>query len=454
MQQVLDTQRDFFCSGRTKDLDSRKKVLIKLKNILKLNEQALYEAIYQDFKKSEFDTYSSELALIYHDIEDAISNLKRWAKPQKIKTNWANMPAKSRIYKDPLGCSLIIGAWNYPYQLSLCPAIAAIAAGCTVVIKPSELPKNTSAFMAKLINNNFDPGFLYVAEGGIPETTELLNLKWDKIFFTGSVPVGKIVYAAAAKNLTPVTLELGGKSPAIISQHCKLDITAKRLSWAKFLNAGQTCIAPDYVIVHSSIADKLVAAIQSEIEKSSYHTDNQNYVQIIDQKNFDRVSRLIDNNKLALGGICDVQNRTISPTLLYPASWEDKSMQDEIFGPILPILVYDKLDDALKRIKTLTHPLSAYIFTEKSSEKRSFLKQLSFGGGSINDAVMHIANSNLPFGGVGNSGIGSYHGKAGFDAFSHSKSILHKGTLFEPNLKYSPISNTKLIWIKRLLKLG
>lgn len=454
MKKIWREQEAYFATGKTKSITHRKEALRKIKGLLQKNEQKLYDAIYTDFKKSEFETYTSELALVYHDIDEALKNIKKWSKPKCTATNWLNMPGSSKIYPEPLGCTLVIGAWNYPYLLSLAPTVTAIAAGCTVVLKPSELPIHTSNVMAHLINSSFDAGLLHVVEGGIPETTLLLEQKWDKIFFTGSVPVGKIAYQAAAKNLTPVTLELGGKSPAIVSQNCKLDISVKRLTWAKFLNAGQTCIAPDYVLVHLSIVEKFIAALKNEIEKASYATENNNYVQIINDKNLDRLSTLIDPKKVIHGGVVNKAKRLISPTILYPASLEDKSMQDEIFGPILPILTYSKLEDAIAIIKKLPRPLSAYLFSENNQERDTFLTETSFGGGAVNDAVMHIVNSNLPFGGVGPSGIGSYHGESGFKAFSHYKSILSKSTLFEPNLKYAPLSPLKLKWIKRLFKLG
>lgn len=453
-EHIVQQQKKFFNAGNTHDLASRVRQLRLLKRIINTNEGILYEAIQKDFSKSKFDTYTTELAILYQDIDEAIANLSRWAKPTRVGTNWANFPAKSYILKEPLGVCLVIGAWNYPYQLSLAPAIAAIAAGCTVVIKPSELPAYTSAAMADLINKNFDPAWLCVVQGGVHETTQLLEQAWNKIFFTGSVPVGKIVYQAAAKNLVPVALELGGKSPAVVVQDCNLKITAKRLVWAKFLNSGQTCIAPDYVLVHISIAPAFIAAISEEVVKQSFTIQNGNYVQIINDRNVERLAALIDPEKVVLGGHVDVENRIIEPTILYPSSFQALAMQDEIFGPILPVITYENIETAMEEIKQRPKPLSAYIFTSNARTRDTFLNEVSFGGGSVNDAVMHIANSKLPFGGVGHSGIGAYHGKAGFDCFSHSKSILQKSTLIEPNLKYYPHTEGKLTWIKRILKLG
>jgi aldehyde dehydrogenase (NAD+) len=451
---VFREQKSYFAIGQTRSLAFRKEQLHTLKKLLQQNEEILCAAIFEDFGRSEFDTYTTELALVYHDIEEALNKLHRWAKPKRVGTNFVNFPAKSYVVKEPIGTSLIIGAWNYPYMLALSPAVAAIAAGCTVVLKPSELPVRTSAILASLIKATFPPGFFTVVEGGVTETTELLTCSWDKIFFTGSVPVGKIVYQAAAKNLIPVTLELGGKSPAIVTKHCNLKMTAKRLVWAKFLNAGQTCVAPDYVLVDKLIADALVEAMVNEIKKENYNLANGNYVQIINEQNLERLAAMIEPGLVVAGGAVDRENRVISPTILYPSKSDSLAMKDEIFGPLLPVLVYDNLVEAFERVKERPKPLSAYIFTENSKEKKRFLSQLSFGGGAINDAVMHISNSKLPFGGVGQSGMGAYHGEAGFQCFSHSKSVLQKSTLLEFNLKYFPHSSTKFKWIKRILKLG
>lgn len=423
----------------------------KLESVLRANEELLHQAIYKDFKKSAFENYTTEISLLYHDIKEAIKNIKKWSVKKKVRTNLANLPGKSYIIPEPLGVSLIIGAWNYPYQLSLAPAIAAIAAGNTVMIKPSELPINTSNIMAKLINENFDPQFFKVIEGGVAETQELLDQKFDKIFFTGSVPVGKIVYQAAAKNLIPVTLELGGKSPAIITADCDLKISVKRLIWAKYLNAGQTCIAPDYVIVHKKVKEEFLILAKKEIDQSKFLIEEDNYVQIINHKNLQRLIALIDEDKIYTGGEYNLENRIIEPTILTNVTFEDKVMKDEIFGPILPVLEYDDLDKIIHQIKARPKPLSCYVFTSDKNIKRKILDEISFGGGAVNDAVMHISNSNMGFGGVGESGIGSYHGEHGFRAFSHYKGILEKPTWIEPNFKYSPHTKSKLKWIKRLI---
>ncbi|MFD2564567.1 aldehyde dehydrogenase [Aquimarina rubra] len=450
-QEIIHKQKAFFNTNATKDISFRIKELKRLKNVIQKNEELLYEAIYSDFKKSKYETYTTELAIIYHEIDIALVKIKKWTKRKRVSTGLANLPGKSYIIPEPLGTVLVMGAWNYPYQLSLAPAIAAIAAGCTVVIKPSEIPSNSSAAMTKIISENFNPEFLKIIEGGVEETTALLKHKFDKIFFTGSIQVGKIIYQAAAKHLTPVTLELGGKSPTIITKDVNIDMTAKRLVWAKFINTGQTCIAPDYVMVESSIQSEFLEAIKKHIKSADYQIENQNYTQIINQKNFERLLNLIEKDKVYFGGDSDADKRIISPTVMTDVSFSDKVMQEEIFGPILPVLSFDNIDNAISDIKTLSKPLSCYVFTKNKTIKNKILNEISFGGGAVNDAVMHFMEQNLPFGGVGDSGIGNYHGKAGFEAFSHYKSILQKTFWIELNLKYSPYTSSKLKWLKRLI---
>jgi aldehyde dehydrogenase (NAD+) len=453
MKDIISQQRTFYYTHKTKDIKFRLEQLNKLEKLLKLNEDLLNKAIYEDFKKSEFDTYVTELALLYHDIKDAKRNIYRWSKTKRVGTNMLNFPAKSYIIPEPLGVCLVIGAWNYPYQLTLAPVIAAMAAGNTVVMKPSEMSPKTSAIMAKLINENFDSSYLKVVEGGVPETTELLENKFDKIFFTGSPQVGKIIYQAAAKNLTPVTLELGGKSPAFVTEGCNLKMTVKRMVWAKFVNAGQTCIAPDYVLVHKSIEKEFLELLKLEIEKEQFSIENKNYTQIINDRNLKRISNMFSSEKVFVGGEIDTLNRVIEPTVLENISYDDNIMKEEIFGPVLPVISYQNIDEVIAYVNANPKPLSCYIFTNNNKIKNKILKEISFGGGAVNDAIMHIANSKLPFGGVGNSGIGSYHGEAGFKSFSHYKSILDKSNLMELSLKYYPHTKGKLSWIQRFMSL-
>lgn len=452
MKEIIENQRTFFNTLATRDIQFRRKQLKTLHKALKDNEQLLHEAIYKDFKKSEFDSYTTELALLYKDIREARKMIFKWARKERVSTGIINFPASSYIVPEPLGVCLVIGAWNYPYQLSFAPVIAAIAAGNTVVLKPSELPKHTSAAMAKIVKENFDPAFFTVIEGGVEETQELLSQQFDKIFFTGSTKVGKIVYKAAAENLTPVTLEMGGKSPAIITESCNLKTSVKRVVWGKFLNAGQTCIAPDYVLVHKSIEGKFIEQLKSEITSQDFSFENDNYVQIINDSNFERLKRMLIPEKIVFGGETDSENRYIQPTLMTGVSLEDEVMQEEIFGPILPIITYETLDEAIRIVKKFPKPLACYVFTQKKSEKKRIQDEISFGGGAINETVMHITNPNLPFGGVGPSGIGNYHGEAGFKAFTHYKSIMDKPTWFDPFVRYSPHTSFRYKIMRWLMK--
>lgn len=450
---TIQKQREYFNSGGTRSISFRKQQLRKLAEAIKANEQLLFDAIYKDFKKSEFDTYTSEIALIYQDIKQALKRVNRWSRKKRVSTNFVNFPARSYIIPEPLGVSLVIGAWNYPYLLSLSPVVAAIAAGCTIILKPSELPAHSAQAINEIISESFPPEYFTVVEGGVSETTALLNQKFDKIFFTGSPAVGRIVYQAAAKNLTPVTLELGGKSPAFITEDSNIKMTVRRLVWSKFLNAGQTCIAPDYIYVHKKVEQQFLDALTAEIEAAHYDIDNGNYVEIINERNTERLIRLIDQDKIYYGGNHDLNKRFIEPTVLTNVKHEDAVMQEEIFGPILPVMAYEKIDDAIAEVKKYPKPLSCYVFTSDTQKRDKILKEVPFGSGAVNEAVMHISNLNLPFGGVGDSGIGSYHGEEGFKAFTHYKSILNKPTWMELNLKYYPQTKKKLSLIKRVLSI-
>ena len=450
-QDILTEQRVFFNTHKTRNLNFRKMYLEKLREVILKNEDLLYEAIYKDFGKSKFDTFTTEISFVIKDIDYFLKNLNSLAKPKHVGTNLANQLGSSKIYSEPLGCSLVIGAWNYPIQLSLSPMIVALAAGNTCILKPSEIAENSMKAMAKIINENFPKEYLYVVEGGVEEITEILKLKFDKIFFTGSPKVGQIVYEAAAKHLTPVTLELGGKSPAIVTSSANFEVAAKRIVWGKFLNAGQTCVAPDYILVDEKVKDSFLDSLKSYIQKFNYQPDSEQYTNIINDRNFERLIKLIDQDKLFYGGNSDSTKKYIEPTILQNVTWDDAVMQEEIFGPILPVLTFKNFNEALSQIAEHEKPLSAYLFTDNSEEKKNFISKISFGGGCINDVVMHLSNDHLPFGGVGTSGIGSYHGKFGFQAFSHQKSILDRATWGEPDFKYPPYTEKKLNWIKKLL---
>ena len=452
-QELLDSQRDFFNSNATKSISFRKEQMKKLLHILKSNEKALDEAIYADFKKSAFENFATELSLLYSELKHSIRKVGSWSSKKYVGTNLANLPGSSYIIPEPLGNTLIIGAWNYPYLLSIHPAISAMAAGNTVIIKPSELALNTSHLMAKLINENFDSKYFHVVEGGIEETTSLLKQKFDKIFYTGSSPVGKIMMRAAAEHLTPVTLELGGKSPAIVTKGASIKMAAKRLVWGKFLNGGQTCVAPDYLMVDKSVKSQLITEIKKQITEIHGEDPEKSeaIVRIINPRHFKRLTQLIDPDKVIVGGQTNEAELYIAPTLMDQVSWDDAVMQEEIFGPILPILEYEDLDEAIAKIKSHPKPLALYLFTNKRSIRDKIFHEISFGGGALNETIMHLANPNLPFGGVGNSGTGSYHGEYGFKDFSHYKSIIQKPNWFEPFIKYAPYNTFKLSILRKLM---
>ncbi|OJV55750.1 MAG: aldehyde dehydrogenase [Bacteroidetes bacterium 43-16] len=448
---LFSAQQAYFRSQQTKDLDFRKANLLKLKKLLIEKEQAMNEAIEKDFGKSAFETYITELSAVLQEIDYYVKNMRTLARPGKVWTNLLNLPGKSRIYTEPLGVVLVIGAWNYPYQLSLCPMVAAMAAGNCCILKPSELPAHTMQVMTQLINTNFDPAYIHVVPGGVEETTALLECPFDKIFFTGSTKVGRIVYEAAAKHLCPVTLELGGKSPAIVTADANLEVAARRITWGKFLNAGQTCVAPDYVLVEEKVKQAFIEQMKAQVQKNDYHAGASHYTQIINERNFNRLLSLMDRDKVILGGDSDKSKRFIAPTLLTGVSTGDAIMQEEIFGPLLPILSFSDYRQALEQVADGEKPLSAYLFSNNQKEQQLFLDHISFGGGCINDVIVHLTNNRMPFGGVGHSGMGSYHGKFGFDTFSHKKSVLNKATWGEPDLKFPPYTASKIKWVRKFL---
>ena len=453
MESIVNKQKEFFNSNATKPLEYRIEQLKKMKTALKVWEPELTKAIYQDFQKGVFNTYLTEFLGIYVDLDASIKNLRSWASVKRVENNMLNFPGKSYIIPEPLGVCLVIGAWNYPINLTITPVVSAIAAGNTAILKPSEMTPNTSAAMAKMIAEYFDPAFLTVVEGGIEPTTELLAQHFDKIFFTGSPKVGRIVYQAAAKNLTPVTLELGGKSPLIVAPDANIKFCAKRLVWGKFLNAGQTCIAPDYAIVHKSIEQTFLEALKKEIETSQISLANQNFAQVINERNLDRLVAMIKPENIFTGGKYDRANRYLEPTVLTGIGPNDPVMEEEIFGPILPVLTYENINDAISLIKSRPKPLAFYLFTESGSLRKKLFSEISFGGGAVNEVLFHFANTDLPFGGVGFSGMGSYHGEAGFRTFSHYKSIVQKPARLDFPIRYYPYSSWKLSaikWIKNL----
>lgn len=451
--EILENQKLFFETQKTKDITFRLVLLKKLKSEILSSEKEIIEALNNDFKKSEFESYLSEFSLVISELNLAIRKLHKWAKPQRVKSSLLTFPSRDYIYKEPFGTVLVIAPWNYPFLLALEPLIMAVAAGNTVVLKPSELTQNTSLTLSKIIKNVFPESMVTSVEGGIQTSTELLRQKWDYIFFTGSSKVGKIVAEAAAKHLTPFTLELGGKSPCIIDETINLYLIARRLVWGKFFNGGQTCIAPDYVIVQSEIKPKLIEVLKKEIIKMYGENPEKSadFPRIINKQNTKRLNQLLKNETVLFGGILDESHNYLAPTLLDEPKLDSAVMSEEIFGPILPILSYETNDDIYNIISSFEKPLALYLFSKNKKFIKHIFNTFSFGGGVVNDLLVHFGNHKLPFGGVGASGIGSYHGKHGFDSFSHHKSVMKRGTWIDPKFRYPPYRG-KINLLKKIFK--
>ncbi len=447
---MLTQLRASFDSGLTRPLDWRREQLVAIGRMLEENEERLNEALMQDLGKPPQEVLLGETALLFSEIEHARKRLGRWTKPRRVPTPMVGKPGRSRVQPEPLGVVLIIGAWNYPVQLLLGPLIPAIAAGNCAVLKPSEVAAATSHLMAELIPRYLDERAVRVVEGAVEETTELLKLRFDHIFYTGGSAVGKIIMRAAAEHLTPVTLELGGKSPCVIDPGADIESAARRVIWGKCLNAGQTCIAPDYVLVTPADRDRLVGAIEHELFEM-YGADrlgSDDYSKIINRRHFDRLRSLLDSAQIAIGGRVDEERCRIEPTVMTDVSPDSALMQEEIFGPILPILEVADLDAAIEFIRGRDKPLSAYLFTRSEESERRFTEAVSTGNLCINDTLMFMSVPDLPFGGVGNSGMGQYHGKAGFDRLSHLKAVMKRGRFPEIPIRFPPYSRAKM----RLLK--
>ena len=434
-------------------VEDRLSLLKSLKDEINLNEEHIYEALDLDLKKPRFETYATEIGFLLNEIELFIKKLKSWSKPQGIRPALINFPSKDYIIFEPYGKVLVISPWNYPFQLALLPAMSAFAAGNSVVIKPSENTPNTSRLIKKIVEKVFPKELMSVIEGDSKTASKLLEKKWDYIFFTGSVKVGEIVAMAAAKKLTPYTLELGGKSPAIINSDTDLKLASKRIVWGKFLNSGQTCVAPDYLVVHKSIKGTLIKELINRIEKTfgKQLEKTDDFTAIVNEKNFNRLISLINKNKLIYGGKYDQVKRYISPTIIDSPEMNEEIMKDEIFGPILPILSFEKIEDIDEIIIKNPNPLALYVFSKNKKFNEIIINRYPFGGGAVNDTIVHLANSRLPFGGIGSSGIGSYHGKASFELFSHKKSIVRRYTWFDNNLRYAPYKN-KLSLVRKIMK--
>lgn len=427
-QELTKKQLSFFHSGKTKDVAFRIETLKKLRELVLGHEEDILKAVKADLNKPEMEAKRAEIGLVLSEIDFALENLAEWAAPKEVETPSTHAGAKSYIYQDPYGLALVIAPWNYPFQLAVSPVVGAIAAGNCVVLKPSELTPHTSSLLAKMFNENFPEEYLTVVEGEVETSTALLKENFDYIFFTGSTMVGKIVAEAAAKHLTPVTLELGGKSPTIVHEDANIEEAAKRIARGKFANAGQTCVAPDYILVQRNVKDELLSNLK-EVVTNTYGEDvsqNLDFPHVVSEKHFDRLSSFLTNGKIVFGGKTDRSRLFIEPTVLDNISWEDNVMQDEIFGPILPVIVYDEISEVIEAIVKRPKPLALYLFSEGEAVQDHILNSVSFGGGSINDTINHMTSHYLPFGGVGDSGMGAYHGKASFDTFSHAKSILKR----------------------------
>lgn len=438
MNKLINEQKTFFYTGATKPYEFRKKQIETLKRMLKQYESEIYEVLRADLNKSKHETLTTELGILYTEIDFTLKHLKSWMEPQRVPAPFTHKGTKNEIMYEPYGTVLVIAPWNYPLQLAIAPIIGAIAAGNTVILKPSEHTVHTSKLLSKMFQATFDSQFITVVEGGVEVNQQLLNERFDYIFFTGSTKVGKIVMEKASQHLTPVTLELGGKSPAIIDKNCNIKLTAKRIVWGKFTNAGQTCVAPDYLYAHTDIYPKLIKEMKKQIVKlyGKKPIKNKDYVRIVNQQHFIRLQKLLETGTVIAGGEVNEQELKIAPTLIEDITWCDPIMQDEIFGPLLPIMSFKNIDNVIERIQDYEKPLSLYYFGSSNKNRENILNSISFGGGCINDTLYHLANPHLPFGGVGSSGMGAYHGHASFTTFSHAKSVLTQSTMFDIPIRY------------------
>lgn len=460
LDEIMEEQKRTLRSGVLRETQARRERLKRLYCCIKHGEQELLDALKQDLGKSSSEGYSTELGMVYHEIREAVEKLPSWNRPRRGKAGIASFPSKGYRVPEPVGEVLIMSPWNYPVQLSLAPLVAAMAAGCPCVLKPSRYSEKVSLVLEKLLEEAFPLGEVAVFQGGSQENQLLLEKKWDTIFFTGSPAVGRVVMTAAAKHLTPVALELGGKSPVIVDETADLDLAARRIMWGKLLNSGQTCVAPDYLLVERSRADALVERLLEAVKKlyGPQPLQSPDYGRIINQKHFDRLTALLETSEQEGCRVLrvseetwDAESRGIAPAIVTGVNWESAVMQEELFGPILPVIPYDDLDDTLETIMDRPTPLALYLFTRSRETARRVLREVPFGGGCVNDTVMHLTAPGLPFGGLGESGMGQYHGKAGFDVFTHYKSVLVSSPRVDMPMRYAPYGKYDK-WIRRLMK--
>lgn len=451
--EMVQALRKTFRSGKTRDIAWRKQQLHALKRMIEENDQAFVEAIQKDMGRSEFETTIAETGYLVGEVKYTLKHLDKWLKPRKVKAPLAAQPGKAYVQLEPLGVVLNIAPWNYPLQLALAPAIGAIAAGNCVVIKPSEISGHTSAAMAKFVPKYLDPEAVRVVEGAVPETQALLEQQWDHIMYTGNGGVARIIMEAAAKHLTPVTLELGGKSPVVVDKDVDLDVAARRIVWGKWFNAGQTCLAPDYVLVHKDMEQPLLDRLRGTIQEF-YGEDpkaSKDYPRIINDRHFERLSGMIGDGEVVAGGQTDAKDRYIAPTVLKNVDESGKVMQEEIFGPILPVISVPDIETAIEKINARPKPLGLYVFTKDKSVADKVLTYTSSGAANVNEIMGHFTCPELPFGGVGPSGMGAYHGRHTVEAFSHKKAVLDKKTWFDPPQRYAPYDEKKLKFIKKMV---
>lgn len=455
IKNIFSDQRKFFDSGKSNDIDVRIKQLKTLKKVIKENEKEILQALKDDLGKSNFEAYATEIGLVYDEINLHIKNVRKWSKREKRSSPIVYYPSKSYIYKEPYGVTLIIGPFNYPFQLVIAPLIGAISAGNTAIIKPSETTINTARLLEKIINENFDKEYIRVVNplGGKEVVSYLLDLPFDYIFFTGSVRVGKIVMEKAAKNLTPITLELGGKSPCIVDRDANINLAAKRIVWGKFLNAGQTCVAPDYLFLHKDIKDKFLRTLVKEIKTQfgEIIKESPDYPRVVNAISLDRFSNYLNDGDIYFGGEIDKDQLYMDPTILTNVKLDSSVMTDEIFGPILPVIEFENLDETISIINHREKPLALYYFSESNKNIEYIIERTSAGGVTINDTIIHVANGNLPFGGVGPSGLGKYHGKDSFNTFTHSKSVMKRGTFIEFKVRFAPYNN-RINLLRKIMK--
>ena len=451
IKDIVELQRSYFSTNQTKKIEFRKEMLNRLYMVIKKHENEILLALHKDLGKSRTEGYMTEVSIIYGEINNARKNLERWAKPKRVAGTIATFPSANYIYKEPYGVTLILAPWNYPFNLSMAPLVGAIAAGNTAIIKCSKSSIHTANLIQQLINENFPSEYLYCADPKV-DYDDIITRKYDYIFFTGSPNVGKTIMRAAAEHLTPVSLELGGKSPCFVDASANLRIAAKRIVWGKLLNAGQTCISIDYVLVDETVRAEFINHVKEEI-KSNYDNaqDMEGYPNIINRHHFDRLKGLIERAGDVWGGAVNDTTKKIAPAILPNVNFEQEIMEEEIFGPILPVIGYTDIDQAIKMVKERNKPLACYIFTEQKAYADKINAEVSFGGGCINDVIMHVSNHHMPFGGVGNSGMGGYHGKYSFDTFSHTKSVVKSYTAFDVPLRYAPFTEEKLAFLKKFL---